>query len=433
MTTETSREAPRELGLVRTSFLSAVATAARLASGFVVNKMLAIYVGAGGIASVGQFQSLLAISTTLGSCAIQTGVVKYAAEFAEDVEQSRKLYSTSLRMILAACAVVATVIALCSLPIAEKLLGDRALWPSVTALAGALVCFALSGWVLAILNGRREIRTFVTSQLVGSAFSVALSAILPRYFGTAGALAAIVGTQVLVFAVTMRALTRRSWFSTNLFTSRLDPVMARRLGGYTLMAVTSALAVPTSQVVVRTIIGRHVSWEAVGYWQGVMRISDAYLMLITTTLSVYYLPRLSALRDALDVHREIWSTLRVAVPLSAALALFVYLLRVPVIKLLYTDSFMGMEPLFGWQLFGDVARIAAWVLGNVMQAKAMTRRFIVTEVVFGALVVALSAVLVPRFGAIGATQAFALAYSLYLVVLLWLFRDMLRRPKVGGV
>ena len=63
------------------------------------------------------------------------------------------------------------------------------------------------------------------------------------------------------------------------------------------MAITSALTVPVSHMIVRNYIGENLSWDDAGYWQGIWYISTMYLMVITTSLSVYYLPKLSEIQD----------------------------------------------------------------------------------------------------------------------------------------
>ena len=57
-----------------------------------------------------------------------------------------------------------------------------------------------------------------------------------------------------------------------------------------------------------------------------------------------------------------------------------------------------------------------------MLAKAMTKIFIYTEIVFSTLFVLLSILFVNNFGLIGITYAFSLNYFLYLVVMIFIFR-----------
>ncbi|MCD5882189.1 lipid III flippase WzxE, partial [Klebsiella pneumoniae] len=100
-------------------------------------------------------------------------------------------------------------------------------------------------------------------------------------------------------------------------------------------------------------------WEAVGIWQGVSSISDAYLQFITASFSVYLLPTLSRLSAKMDITREIVKSLKFVLPAVAAASLTVWLLRDFAIWLLFSDRFTAMRDLFAWQLVGDVLKVGA--------------------------------------------------------------------------
>jgi PST family polysaccharide transporter len=82
-----------------------------------------------------------------------------------------------------------------------------------------------------------------------------------------------------------------------------------------------------------------------------------------------------------------------------------------------------MRGLFMWQLIGDVFKLAAWLLGYLMLAKAMTQAFILTEVFFSAFFVGLTFWFVNNFGLIGVTYAHAVNYAVLLVVVFFITRS----------
>lgn len=81
------------------------------------------------------------------------------------------------------------------------------------------------------------------------------------------------------------------------------------------MALTSALTVPASYMLIRNILTTHFGLTAAGYWQASWKISEVYFMLVTSTLSVYYLPRLAEIRMASDLKLEIIKVYRFIMPL----------------------------------------------------------------------------------------------------------------------
>lgn len=70
------------------------------------------------------------------------------------------------------------------------------------------------------------------------------------------------------------------------------------------MALVSALCVPISHVMVRKYLTNDLGQVSAGYWEAMFRFSSAYLIVLTSTLSVYLLPRLSELKSLQEIARE---------------------------------------------------------------------------------------------------------------------------------
>jgi PST family polysaccharide transporter len=86
----------------------------------------------------------------------------------------------------------------------------------------------------------------------------------------------------------------------------MDKAVAKNFAKYTAMALTTAATVPLSHIMIRNHLGQTLGWEAAGYWEAMWRLSGAYLLLVTTTLSVYYLPRLSEIKGKDQIRKEIF-------------------------------------------------------------------------------------------------------------------------------
>jgi PST family polysaccharide transporter len=182
------------------------------------------------------------------------------------------------------------------------------------------------------------------------------------------------------------------------------------------MALTSAVCVPVSQILVRNHLGTFLGWDAAGYWEAMWRLSAAYLMLVTTTLSVYYLPRLSELKEPAEIKREILQGYMIILPVAACSSLAMYLLRDWIIVLLFTSTFSPMREIFGWQMVGNMLKIGSWILSYVMLGKAMFKLFMVSEILFAVSFVFLTIILTKFYGLEGVVIAYAVNYMMY-----WLF------------
>ena len=188
------------------------------------------------------------------------------------------------------------------------------------------------------------------------------------------------------------------------------------------MALTSAVTVPVSHLIVRNYIGENLSWEQAGHWQAIWYISTMSLMVVTTTLSVYYLPKLSELTDKIELRKEIKQGYKIVMPIVLIVSVAIFLFKDFIIWLLFTEEFAPMQELFLWQLVGGVIKVSALLLSYLMLAKSMTKAFVSTEIVSSISFVALSIWFVGQYGLIGMTYSFTVNYSLYLIALFILTR-----------
>ncbi|WP_141050524.1 O-antigen translocase [Aliarcobacter cryaerophilus] len=407
--------------LIKTSVLTGISTVIKLVSAFVINKVIALYIGPTGLAIVGQLQNFTSIITTFSNGAISSGIVKYTAEY-QDIEEKKKIFSSSIVISLICSLIISIFLFGFSDYLSELILKDIQ-YSSVFIIFGATIfLFALNMVLISILNGQKEIKKYVLVNIAGSIFSLVFTSILIMQLNLMGALYAMVLNQSVMFFVTLAFVLKSSWFKLEYFKQGLDKESLSKLSKYSLMAIVSALTVPVSHLIIREYIGKNLGWDSAGYWQGIWYISTMYLMLVTTTLGVYYLPRLSEIQDNKELRKEIFSGYKIIMPIVILASLIIFLLKEYVILIAFSKDFMPMMELFAWQLMGDVIKIASWLLAYLMLAKAMTKVFIYTEVLFSALFVGLSILFVDKFGLVGITYAYALNYFLYLIMMIFIFR-----------
>lgn len=411
--------------LIKTSLLNGIAVIIKMLTLLGINKILAIYVGPAGYAALGQFQNAVQMITTFASGAINTGVVKYTAEYYDDVERQHKVWRTAGSVALIGSVLTAILIALLNQTMAkwflkDELYGGVFLWFSAT-----LVFFVFNTLVLAILNGKKEVGRYVLANIAGSLFALIVTSVMSVTMGLYGALVALAVYQSLSFFVTCTLLIKAPWFKFRYLLGGIDKGVLKNLAKYTAMALTSAACVPLSHIFIRNHLGETLGWESAGYWEAMWRLSSAYLMLVTTTLGVYYLPRLAELKLAVEVRKEILKGYRIIIPVVVLGAVVVYLFRDLVVRILFSSEFYPMRDLFAWQLIGDTLRIGSWIISYLMLSKAMFKPFIVTEVVFSAMFYTLSLVFTQWLGIQGVVVAYAVNYLIYwIVVYIFVFKKM---------
>ena len=413
------------MNLLKTSALNGIAVLIKTATMFILNKILAVYVGPSGYAVTGQFQNFIQIVTTFAGGAINTAVIKYTAEYYEDENKQRAIWKTAGSIVFLSSVVMALLILVFQRQLSFYIFQTTEYQSVFVWFAVFLLFFNFNALFLAILNGKKEILKLVIANIIGSLFSLAITSLLVIKFQLYGALVALSIYQSTAFLVTLILCYKAKWFKFEYLFGKIDLNITRKFAGFALMALTSALCVPLSQIAIRTYMTGEFGIEYAGYWEAMVRLSGAYLMLVTTTLSVYYLPRLSELSAVKDIKKEVYLGYKIIFPVALLGAIMVYLLRDWIIGLLFTDDFLPMRDLFLWQMIGDSLKIGSWILAYLMLSKAMTKLYILTEIIFASTLVGLTYIFTKIFGFEGVSIAYLMNYAMYWIVMgLFIFKEL---------
>jgi len=411
--------------LFKTSFWNGIATVIKMAVGLVSNKIVAVYLGPSGIALIGQFGNFIGMASAIASMGVSGGITKYIAEYHNNEAKRKQIISTGLKTIIFGTLITSIITFIGAKYFCQTILHSQEYVSIFYIFSVTLFLSTLNGFLMSILNGYKEFKKIIAVNVLSSFVGLAIAIVLVIRYGVYGALLGGLLSVTVIVTVTLLFVIKSPWFKINNFKAAFDFSAFRNLSKFTLMAFTSMFAVTYIQLLVRTYIINHLSIEEAGYWQGVVKISDIYLSIITTTLGIYYLPRLSEIKENKELRREILKGYKFLLPLAIVSSLVIYLLRGFIIDVLFAPSFQPMKQLFLFQLLGNVFKIASWLLAFLMLAKAMTKTFIITEIVFGLAFYGLTVLFLDKYGTIGVTMAYCLNYFVYLIVMVFIFRKIL--------
>ncbi len=404
--------------------LNVVSTLVKMLAGFVSVKVVAVLVGPAGIALMGQLSNFSSIAQTFSTGGINNGITKYIASTKESGGEVRYIRA-AVWIVGIFSLLIGFILLIGSSYFSTWVLKDTR-YQSIFLVFGLTIgLYAFNTMLVAVLNGYKEFKKYVRVNIVGSLVSLCFSIILSYVYGVYGALLAMVTYQSVVLLVTLQQIASSSWFRIDHFIGRFDREAVKKLAHYSLMAFVSAATVPVSQLIVRNYTVETISLTQAGIWEGMNRISNMYLMVITSSLSVYYLPRLAEIKSDVELRNEIFSIYKMVIPFLLLATLGIYGMRDIIITLLFNKEFEGMRELFAYQLLGDFFKIASWLLAYLMLARSMTKLFVVSEVLFSVSFALLAMGFIDMYGEIGATSAYALNYFLYLGVMMLVFRKLL--------
>ncbi|CFR25866.1 lipid III flippase WzxE [Yersinia kristensenii] len=401
------------MSLAKASIWTAGSTLIKIGVGLLVVKLLAVTFGPSGVGQAGNFRQLITVLGVLSGAGIFNGITKYVAEYHQQPERLRAVVGTSSAIVLGFSTLLALIFLLAAKPISMALFGHADYQNVVRAVAFIQMGIAYANLFLAILKGYRDAMGNALAVIGGSLIGVVAYYICFRIGGYPGALLGLALVPALVVIPTAAMLIRRKTIPLSYLKLSWDKALASHLGKFTLMALITSVTLPVAYVMMRNLLADRYGWDAVGIWQGVSSISDAYLQFITASFTVYLLPTLSRLKAKADISREILRSLKFVLPAVATASLMVWLLRDFAIWLLFSHQFTAMRDLFAWQLVGDVLKVGSYVFGYLVIAKASLRFYILTEVSQFLLLTGFAHWLIPMNGSLGAAQAYMATYIVY--------------------
>lgn len=413
------------MNLFRTSVLNGVAVLIKTITMFVLNKILAVYLGPTGYAAIGQFQNFIQMVTTFAGSAINTAVVKYTAEYHEDETKQRAVWKTAGSIVFLFSFIFAVLILIFQKQLALYIFQSLKYQTIFIWFAVFLIFFNFNTLFLAILNGKKEILKLVLANIAGSLFALVITGVLAIKLQLYGALIALSIYQSIAFIVTLILCHRADWFEFSSLLGKIDLGITKKFASFILMALVSAICVPLSHMLIRAYLTQEFSLAYAGYWEAMIRLSTVYLLLVTTTLGVYYLPRLSELNAIDEIKKEVYLGYKFIFPFAVVGGICVFILRDWIINLLFSPSFAPMQDLFLWQMMGDALKIGSWILAYLMFSKAMTKLYICTEIIFTVSLIALTYICTQVFGFEGVSIAHLINYGLYWIVIsLFIFKQL---------
>lgn len=418
--------------IIKVFSLTSISTLVRMCTGLVSVKVVASIIGPAGVALVGQLNNFSTIALSLATGGINSGVTKYVAEYKEDDSVVRQYIATAFKIVVGCSLLVGLFLLLGCRFLSKLVMLTPEYWYVFAIFGFTIIFYGLNNLIVSIVNGYKQFNKYVKVNIVSSIFGVTFTVCLVLLWGLPGALISAVTFQSLMIGVSLIMLRKLEWLNKEYFIGKLKKVIASKYFSYSLMTLTTAMTAPITQMLLRGYVMAEISEVEAGWWEGMNRISGMYLSVIMTSFPVYYLPRLSEIHNPLELRHEIVKAYKVIVPMLLAGFVSIYLFRFIIIKILFTPDFEPMSKLFIWQMAGDFFKVCSWLISFQMLAKAMTKTYIITEVLFSLSWLCISFILVKITNSVvGLCQAYLINYIMYGLTMLIMFRKLLFQKSIS--
>ncbi|MGB3590767.1 MAG: O-antigen translocase [Nonlabens sp.] len=415
--------------LLKVASYNSVWVLIRIATGAVMSRILADYVGPAGLTILGNLRDFVQGIGVLSVLGLNNGLVKKASEHREDPGRVTTLFTTGWTISLFTSLIIGICIYTSAAWLNAQLVVTANYQIVFEVFAITLPFYVVFVMITSLLQGYELYHRFITLNILASLLAFGLSVYLTITFATLGALYALISVpviQIFIAVFFVRTLNHQTPLRiSQLFKLKIDGGSLKVLLGYSALALFSAIVIPLVTIIVRDYLRSTLDDTTTGYWEAMTRISSYYMMFATSLISMYVLPRLSRDDGYLNYRQTTTHFYRTILPLVAVGMVVVYFSRELLIGQLFNSEFYPVLPLFKWQLLGDFIKICCLVLAFRFIAVNSIKKYLIAEVLSLLSFLAFSYYFINRYGIEGVVMAHLANYVFYAMVLLWLLRKEL--------
>ncbi|MDA9335900.1 polysaccharide biosynthesis C-terminal domain-containing protein, partial [Flavobacteriaceae bacterium] len=345
--------------ILKITSLNSLVVGGRLVISLVVQNLLAQYTGQSGIAKVGQLRNLSSMLMSLTSLGTFNGVVKYVSEYKSDQKNLLKLFSTLYVFSFTASVVLFFILFFGASYFSNKLFLSDSYVIVFKVMAVAVPFISMHRIFTGVINGLSDYKKHAKIELISYFFGVVLLLISLYYYSLNGVLVAIALTPIIQFTVLIIIFGKLLKEYIDFKSISFKIPFLKQLLGFTLMSFIGTVLLNYIEIDLRTLILDEISVAEAGSWTAMNSISKIYMQFITIIFPIYILPKYAVIKTSFEFRKEVFQIYKTVTPLLITGMLLVYFSRNILIQFIYTKEFLGMAPLFKWQLLGDFVKFVA--------------------------------------------------------------------------
>lgn len=382
------------------------------------SKVAALFLGPAGFGVLRLLRTTLLLTSRLTGLGLPLSAVKFiSTEFTGgDIKKAYRTIGLLRRLLWLTGLLGALLLAVLS-PFLSRWLFDSEAYTVSFILVGLAVLFRqLAEGQDAILQGLRKLRLLAKANVWGSVLALLIVAPLYYFFGEAAIAPGIVITVGLNFLLTRFFVKTQKIPALHLGWQQTYPEGKPMIKLGLALSFTGILTAITAyglQLLIQAIGGT----EELGLFSAGFLILNTYGALIFTAMAKDYYPRLAGIahqrpRLRATVEQQVFIALLLITPIIIGFLAFAPQL----IQLLFTEKFLGIQAMISWGIMGLLFKAVSFALGYVMIAKADTKIFLTSNIVFNGLQFVLLAAGYYLYGLTGLGAGFLLYYISHFIV-----------------
>ena len=381
----------------------------------VKSKFVAVLLGPLGVGIMGLYQSALLFVQGVTSMGLSSSAVRNVSEANGSGDAMRiAMVAKTLRRLVWCTGMLGLVTVMVFSPLLSNTsFGDNKHIVPFICLSITLLLDQICAGQKVLLQGLRRLRDLAKASAIGSTVSLFVSVPLYYYYGVQG----IVPTLILN-SITLLLL---SWYYSRQIalpsielSFKETVAQGRDMLKMGLAISWSGILVYGSAYLLRWFIRSLTGTEAVGLYTAGFTIINTYVGMIFTAIGTDYYPRLASVNvDNTKMRTVVNQQGEVAFLILAPLIVLCIVFMPLVIRVLYSEKFLGANDFIVIAAVGMVFKLFSWLVGYQFIAKGESRLFVINETIANIYFLLLNLIGYKYWGLLGLGIAFVLSYGLY--------------------
>ncbi|MFD1163870.1 O-antigen translocase [Hwangdonia seohaensis] len=412
--------------LIKITSLKTAAILTRMIAGILTSKAIAVFIGAEGLALIGNLRNFVGSAQSVAILGLYKGSVKYIAEYKDNIVRLSKTISTVYYFGFVSSISVSLLCYFNAENINNLIFPNYSNYAYVIKIfAFVLPFYALNMFSFSIMNGFSKYKILIIINIIGQILGVSITLLLIYQNNIDGALISVVIAESLIFLITLVGIINRRSLTPLIQVKQVSFAYFKRLSSYSIMALFSAVLLPLVALAIRSYIIENIGYKDAGFWEAMTRISKYYLMLVSSLMALYILPRFTEIDTVKEFRKEVFGFYKTVIPVLVLALFLIYLLKPFIVTLVFTEEFKPVEDLFLWQLLGDFLKVLSLVIAYQFLAKKMFWHYVVTETFLVVILYITSVYFINMFGVVGAVIGHFVSYLMYYGIILLIFGSSL--------
>lgn len=408
--------------ILKITSVNSVVIVIRLLISVFIQRILAIMVGEVGIAKVGQLRNAMSMLTSFTTLGTFNGIVKYLSENKNDQEKLQKLFSTTYVFVTIGSLTTMFLLFFGASFFARELFNDNSYTIIIQILAFVVPFIGLQRVFDGVINGLSAYKIYAKIELIVYIISSIILVIALYKYNLKGVLVAIAIVPLLYCIVLLGMYGNTLKKVIKYHQLKFEIPYKNELLAFALMSFVSTVLLNYIEIDLRNVITTKLNEVEAGYWTAMTNLSKNYMVFSTSIFSLYVLPKFASIHSAKEYKTEVLHIYKTLLPLFAVGMFLIYIFRDLIITIVY-PNFIGLEPLFKWQLLADFVKLASVIIAHQFLAKKLIKAFIFSEIFSLVLFYALAIYLVDIYATKGVVIANFIRYVLYFIlVIILLYR-----------